>query len=133
MKLTIMSAWRVRLSRVKRWNCRVLVLTLPSISLSPLLRLRGGGAARVRLARAVRAGRRGGLRAPLLLEPPLPRLLRLLCLPELPPHLQGTRQPQQRVRASHDERADEESGHPPERPEEPRVRLRVVVGRVAQV
>src|SRR5512139_3332380 len=111
MKLTIMSACRPRLRRVNRWNCGAFALTLPSMPLV-LLSFGRSGVSRLGLEGA---------------------LLGLLRLAQLAPHLQRARQPQERVRAADDERADEERGHAPERPEEPGVLLGVVVRGVAEV
>src|SRR5208282_2722981 len=52
---------------------------------------------------------------------------------QLSAHLDGFGQPQQRVNAAEDEGADEQGGHAPERPEQERIFLRVVVGGVGQV
>ena len=126
MKLTIISAWRARLSRVNRWNCRALVLTLPSIGSIPSPRARG--------------------RRPSPPGPPSPRppprdalllvdlaLLGFLGLLQLLAHLQRPRQPEEGVGPADHEGAHEEARHAPEGPVEPGVLLRVVVRGVAQV
>src|SRR5574341_2401867 len=129
MKLTIMSAWSPRLSRLKRWYWSTLSRELPSILLSLGLWLAVlGGLGRPARCRRVLGG--GSARPLLLLELAFFGSLRLL---QLAAHLQRARQPQQRVGAADHERGHEQAGHAPKGPEQPRVLLRVVVRGVAQV
>src|SRR3990170_2300713 len=130
MKLTIISACRARLSRLKRWYWRAFGRELPSTSLSLVPGLRRAGSARVSAGSRLAALGRRGARPLLLLEL---ALLGRLRLPQLPAHLHRARQPQQRVGPADHEGRHEQAGHAPEGPEQPGVLLRVVVRGVAQV
>src|SRR5208282_717874 len=110
MKLTIMQTWRMRCSRVKRTNWRSAASTL---GIGTLL-LHGAGAflggGLFKLC--------GGI---------------LLGDAQLPPHLESSGQPEQRVNATDHECPQEQTGHAPEGVEHERIFLGVVVRGVGQI